>query len=54
MCDEKHCNHGQEFLCSCAPVQGGDPFRMAVHLAENMSDVDWRLTYMHGSYVIIA
>ena len=45
MCDEKHCNHGQEALCSCAPVQGGDPFRMAVHLAENMSDVDWRLTY---------
>ena len=43
MCE--HCNHGQEPLCTCGPVQGGDSFRMAVHLAENMTDVDWHLTY---------
>ena len=43
MCE--HCNHGQEPLCTCGPVQGGDSFRMAVHLAENMTDVDWRLIY---------
>lgn len=43
MCE--HCNHGQEPLCTCGPVQGGDSFQMAVHLAENMTDVDWHLTY---------
>lgn len=43
MCER--CNHGQESLCTCGPVQSGDSFRMAVHLAENMTDVDWRLTY---------
>ena len=43
MCE--HCKSGQEPLCTCGPVQKGDSFQMAVHLAENMTDVDWRLTY---------
>ena len=45
MCSENHCTHGLESLCTCEPVREGDSFRMAVHLAENMTDVDWRLTY---------
>lgn len=45
MCEEKHCKHGQEALCSCTPVVFGDVFQMALHLAENMTDVDWCLTY---------
>ena len=43
MCE--HCKSGQEPLCACGPVQAGDSFQMAYHLAENMTDVDWRLTY---------
>lgn len=45
MCEEKHCAHELSELCSCGPVQNGDSFRMAIHLAENMTDVDWHLTY---------
>lgn len=45
MCEERHCHHEQNALCACGPVQSGDSFRMAVHLAENMTDVDWHLTY---------
>ncbi len=45
MCDEKHCQHECGPLCSCTPVVFGDAFQMAVHLAENMTDVDWCLTY---------
>lgn len=45
MCDAKHCQHEPDDLCSCRPVQSGDSFRMALHLAENMTDVDWHLTY---------
>ena len=43
MCE--HCKSGQDPLCTCDPVRGGDSFRMAVHLADNMTDVDWRLSY---------
>lgn len=45
MCEEKHCQHEHGPLCSCTPVVHGDAFQMAVHLAENMTDVDWHLAY---------
>ena len=45
MCDEKHCQHDGIELCSCGPIQSGDTFLMTIHLAENITDVNWRLTY---------
>ena len=45
MCEEKHCNRKYGPLCSCTPIVHGDAFQMAVHLAENMTDVTWHLTY---------
>lgn len=45
MCEEKHCHRKYGPLCSCTPIVHGDAFQMAVHLAENMTDVTWHLTY---------
>lgn len=45
MCEEKHCHRKHGPLCSCTPIVHGDAFQMAVHLAENMTDVNWYLTY---------
>lgn len=45
MCEEKSCERAKSDLCSCKPVQSGDILQMAIHLAENITDVDWCLTY---------
>ena len=45
MCEEKDCRQKFGSLCSCNPVQAGDTFQMAIHLAENITDVDWHLSY---------
>ena len=45
MCEEKYCHSQHGPLCSCTPIVHGDVFQMAVHLAENMTDVTWHLTY---------
>ena len=45
MCEEKHCHRKYGPLCSCTPIVHGDTFQMAVHLAENMTDATWHLTY---------
>ena len=45
MCEEKHCRQKFGPLCSCSPVQARDTFQMAIHLAENITDVDWHLSY---------
>lgn len=45
MCEEKHCHSKHGPLCSCTPIVHGDAFQVAVHLAENMTDVTWHLTY---------
>ena len=45
MCEKKHCYQKFGPLCSCSPVQARDTFQMAIHLAENITDVDWHLSY---------
>ena len=45
MCEEKHCHQKFGPLCTCSPVQARDTFQMAIHLAENITDVDWHLSY---------
>lgn len=45
MCDEKHCQRDGIEMCSCGPIKSGDTFLMTIHLAENITDVSWRLTY---------
>ena len=45
MCEEKNCHKKLGELCSCGPVQSGEPVRIALHLTENITDVDWHLSY---------
>ena len=45
MCERTYCRHEHERLCSCPPVTCRDALGMAAHLAENMEQVQWRLTY---------
>lgn len=45
MCERTYCRHEHERLCSCPPVTCGDALGMAAHLAENMEQVQWSLTY---------
>lgn len=52
MCDPNHCRHDPQDLCSCKPMQDVDPFQLAIHLAENITDVDWELSYQSLSVII--
>lgn len=45
MCERTYCRHEHERLCSCPPVTCRDALGMAAHLAENMEQVQWSLTY---------
>lgn len=45
MCERTYCRHEHERLCSCSPVTCRDALGMAAHLAENMEQVQWSLTY---------
>ena len=45
MCERTYCRHEHERLCSCQPVTCRDALGMAAHLAENMEQVQWSLTY---------
>ncbi len=45
MCERTYCRHEHERLCSCPPVACRDALGMAAHLAENMEQVQWSLTY---------
>ena len=44
MCEEKDCRQVR-LAVLMQPVQAGDTFQMAIHLAENITDVDWHLSY---------
>ena len=45
MCGEKKCGHDAAGLCSCGPVQEGEPVKMLQHLIANMTDETWELDY---------
>ena len=45
MCGEKKCGHDPADLCSCGPVQEGEPVKMLQHLIANMINETWELDY---------
>lgn len=45
MCEKNHCKRSPEDLCTCMDWQKDDLIRTVMHLAENITDIDWELDY---------
>lgn len=45
MCEHRKCRHNAQQLCSCVALKKKDFLALAIHVYENMTDVQWELDY---------